>query len=291
VSTNVLRALLVVVIASGPVYRMYRARLRQRLFAEPKDDSPEAVAARRAAVLAVVRREAFTVRSGRLTMTSRSKPSLCFTAAGLEVHERGTFLLLRWEDHVLPSPPPLGHGWCMTWTPGSHYHAPKVNVRYAAATSAAGGTSTDRIVSLVKRLGPTEREVLLALPRVLRARAELRAALDDETTVIRLAEEIASWHPSLRPHELGSVRRETVDVQTAMRTCGYAHPFGRRVPGDPIPTADEALAAVRGVLQANPYARPGHLDDHELLHIIRRDFLAIEPFPFAALADFARDSG
>ncbi len=142
-------------------------------------------------------------------------------------------------------------------------------------------------MSIQTFLSRSEWEVLLALPRVLRARPELRAALDDAATVTRLANEIAQWRPALQPHELGGMRRGTIEVQTAMRSLGYVHALGRPLPGDHLPGLDDTVTATRRALDANPYARPELVDEDELRHIVRRDFLDIEPFPFVALVEFA----
>ena len=64
---------------------------------------------------------------------------------------------------------------------------------------------------------------------------------------------------------------------------GLAWPYGRPLSPTERPSLDSAVERVEQRLQANPY-RAGRRLDHDLVvHIVRKEVVDVEPWPFSAL--------
>jgi hypothetical protein len=124
--------------------------------------------------------------------------------------------------------------------------------------------------------------IVVVLCGVLAERPEVRQRLGDEDRVTRLAADLARGPYEVVMDHTG-VRRVTVEVLTAMRLLGYQHQFTRPLPGDPLPTVDEAVVHVRERLAANPYAATLDVTDDQVRTLVRRRYLDVDPWPFGAL--------
>ena len=110
---------------------------------------------------------------------------------------------------------------------------------------------------------------------VLAERPEARARLDDPARVTQLAADLKA-----RPLELVDIpimaRSATIEVLEALQRTGRGHRYGGRpVPGDPLPSVDELVAAVE---------REGvGVEPDQIREVVEEHHLAVEPWPFEAL--------
>ena len=128
-----------------------------------------------------------------------------------------------------------------------------------------------------------EMETLNVLCRLLHDRRALRERLGDRSRMSLLVAELRRGiHVGGRPGHFG-VRRDSVDVDVAIRGAGLAWPYGRPLSPTERPSLDSAVERVEQRLQANPY-RAGRRLDHDLVvHIVRKEVVDVEPWPFSAL--------
>jgi len=129
-----------------------------------------------------------------------------------------------------------------------------------------------------------ERSTLSALTTVLRDRADLRHRLGDAQRVYRLAADLMSGPLGLRAERTG-IRRDTVDIYTAMRHAGFFHRFGRPLSRASLPNIDDVIVATRKRLDANPYRVGRHTPDEVIRKTAQKIYYDVEPWPFAALVD------
>lgn len=136
-----------------------------------------------------------------------------------------------------------------------------------------------------------ERATMNALISVLADRPELRQRLADQRRTAQLAADISKG--MLRPPDTAIVhRRRTREILAAMDAAGLAHPYHRPLPGDPVPSIDTALSAVRDTL----VHATDHGDDHDERHgdddrpddehigdVVRKYYVDLAPWPFWAL--------
>jgi hypothetical protein len=136
-------------------------------------------------------------------------------------------------------------------------------------------------VSLASIANP-ECDTLEALCTVLCLEPALRERLGDRARVEALASDLAAG--MLRWRYVGTgLGWDSTDIHVAMRQAGYVHQFTRPLDRAHLPSIDDAVGEVMARLAANPH-RVGRPADHdEVEKIVRKDYLDIEPWPFAAL--------
>lgn len=127
-----------------------------------------------------------------------------------------------------------------------------------------------------------ERETLQALTKVLTAKTNARALLADAARMQRLAADLSTGLRT-RAVESAAILRDATDIEVALRQCGYVHEFGRPIEGEPLPSLDKVVGAVRARLAANPHRVGRTVDDTKIAEFARHHYLDIEPWPFAAL--------
>ncbi|WP_263731907.1 hypothetical protein [Cellulomonas sp. SG140] len=122
---------------------------------------------------------------------------------------------------------------------------------------------------------------LAVLCVTLARKSDWRAQLGDRARVVQLLRDMDAADHGLVLEKTGA-RRRTMETLIALRMAGYEHPVGGRpLPDDP-PLDDEAVvAAVLHRLQANRYALPP--DEAQVSAVVHREYLDVEPWPFAAL--------
>jgi hypothetical protein len=126
-----------------------------------------------------------------------------------------------------------------------------------------------------------------ALAVLLATKPALRARLDDPDRVGRLAVDLANAKYVRPLSDDGSLRRDPTDVVVALQNAGFVHrDGGRPLSSTRVAAPDVVLAGVRRSLAANPY-RKGRpmVDDETIMRIAKRNYLDVEPWPFAALVD------
>jgi hypothetical protein len=127
-----------------------------------------------------------------------------------------------------------------------------------------------------------EQGTLRALTRVLCGRSDLRERIVDPDRLRRLATDLSfgllPW-----PSERTGARRDTIDIVTAMRHAGFVHALGRPLSANEIAPLHEVVAGTRLQLEANRYREGRHVDDALIAAVARRNYLDVEPWPFAAL--------
>jgi hypothetical protein len=127
-----------------------------------------------------------------------------------------------------------------------------------------------------------ERDSLAALCKVLADDEAARSRLADPGTVAALVRDLAAG-ARLNRRERTGVRRTTFEILTALRGLGYRHAIGGRpVPGGTA-DLDTVMADVRRALGANRYVAGLHLSEDRIRAEVLREFIDVEPWPFAAL--------
>ena len=140
-----------------------------------------------------------------------------------------------------------------------------------------------RSVAFAVGFGVEERHTLAALVAALAARPELRVGLADPAHVARLARDVGVW-PLTYKAERNGLGRGTAEALRSMRALGYRHALGGRpLAGDPLPSVDEVVDAVLADVGRNPSARGIRLDRGRMTKLVRRHYLDVDPWPFAAL--------
>ncbi|MBX3314525.1 MAG: hypothetical protein KF906_09415 [Actinobacteria bacterium] len=130
-----------------------------------------------------------------------------------------------------------------------------------------------------------DRRLLDLICSLVADRPEVRRHLGDRSRVERLVHDLRSNRFEAPPFRVG-FRRTTMEILTAMRSAGLEHRVdGRPLPGDPLPTEDEAVARVLAVLRSNPFARSLGIDDAKVRAVVVRDYLGVEPWPVGALLE------
>ena len=118
-------------------------------------------------------------------------------------------------------------------------------------------------------------EVMCNLP-------QLREALSDLHRCTRLASDMASFHLG-DPTAAVSLRRDSLDVATAIRACGYVHRFRRPLDRVDLPPLGSAVAEVSECLRSSASRAGRSIDRARVEAILRRNYFEVEPWPFAAL--------
>lgn len=249
--------------------------------------------------------------------------TLWLTESGATVSFGSTWALLPWADHraSLPSPPVPGApgadvdeadrdpGWTISYLQaGQHGSNPGVAVRVCGLTIAlvepvrrasAGPGALGAVWRRVRKMtqgGPAvplaaalwftqderDRDLMEALCLVLAQRPEARARLADQDRVERLLADLRTAR--LRRFYRGDgLRGITLDTIIALDALGYVHPvLGRPVAGDPIDAPDVVQQRVLDRLLGSPY-HPDGVEERAVADTVRRMYLDIEPWPFAAL--------
>lgn len=145
------------------------------------------------------------------------------------------------------------------------------------------------LLALNARRGTDERDqasrsTVAVLAAILAARPELRRRLADRERMRRLAVDLSA-HACVYadPGPPDGIRRQTMEIGTAMRALGFRHPFGRPIPGDPLLPLDDAVAHVVGYIAANPHAAGVEIDRERVRIFVDRRYLGVPPWPFEAL--------
>jgi hypothetical protein len=114
-------------------------------------------------------------------------------------------------------------------------------------------------------------------------RSELQRRLGDPIRMQNLLRDLREHRlPVVRTHL--AVRKESVEIRTAMRGASIVHPLGGRpVPGDQLVDRDEAVSKISARLATTPYARSLKGISRHVEEVLDEDYFNIEPWPFAAL--------
>jgi hypothetical protein len=140
------------------------------------------------------------------------------------------------------------------------------------------------------RTDAAERGTLAALCTLSGTDTQARARLAEPETVTAL---IADLSVGALPaqEERGAIRRTTFEILSTLRRLGYRHRNG----GRPLPgwTADTetVVGDVRRSLATNPYVRGLHFPEERVRTEVLREYVDVEPWPFAALTAPARARG
>jgi hypothetical protein len=132
--------------------------------------------------------------------------------------------------------------------------------------------------------GHPERDTLQVLTMLLVDQPATRAHLGDGDRVTRLAADLKAGLRRVVPPP-GALRRDAMDVQVALRLCGYSHRYGRPLRPAPRPPFEVVVEHTRERIQANPYREGRELDDALLRRVARDTFYDVRPWPFGALID------
>ena len=214
---------------------------------------------------------------------TRHDAHVTMTSSGIEVHADEAPVSLAWERHRDGLAPTRGN-WTMRpeandggivalvveWGPGAPTLPEAGNIRSAKISG---------------EWYPEEWACFSALVCVLAARPELRPKMDDPLVTKRLVDDIGSFDPMLPAQHFGSFRRRTVELETAMKSAGFVHPFGRPLPDWAIPALEDAVVRVAEKVAANPYARNVFIDREDIVERVRLEYLDVDPWPFHALFD------
>ena len=129
-----------------------------------------------------------------------------------------------------------------------------------------------------------ELATLRVLADVIHSHGHLRSRLDENERVSRLASDLRSeWLDDPIPR-FGS-GRDSTDIRTALRQGGYVHHYGRPLTPTGMPTVAEVVDRVEELLAANPFRTGRPTDRSQVEAIVRRDYVDVKPWPFAALVD------
>jgi hypothetical protein len=128
------------------------------------------------------------------------------------------------------------------------------------------------------------RWTLHTLCEILRDTPELRGRLADRIRTTRLASEIVSGAVGVFEPP-GGLRSSSVDVLAAIRRAGFVHPRMRPVGSERLPTIDAAVGRVESLLAENLFRSGRSIDRRQIERLVRRAYLDVAPWPFAALVD------
>lgn len=129
-----------------------------------------------------------------------------------------------------------------------------------------------------------ERATLGALLTVLSQEPGLRQRLSEPLRLQQLAQDLSVR--VLGPVvEKGGIGRDSADVLHAMHKAGFVHRYGRPLAIGSVSSLDRATEMTRAHLEANPYRKGRATDGRLLERLLRRNYLDVEPWPFAALVE------
>jgi hypothetical protein len=98
----------------------------------------------------------------------------------------------------------------------------------------------------------------------------------------RLAADLTS-RPLGVVYERTGVSRDGVDIVWAMHEAGFIHRFGRPLPDEPRLPLEQVMTRTREVLGTNPHRVGRHTEDRVIETYVRRNYVDVEPWPFAAV--------
>lgn len=128
-----------------------------------------------------------------------------------------------------------------------------------------------------------ERHTLQALCTHLARNPAIRPSLADPERVRWLIRDLAHGARRSRAEPSG-LRRTTVEVVAALLGLGYVHRLlGRPLPSDKPPPLETIVDQVLDRIRQSPYARHLSISPERAARVIRRRYLDVEPWPFAAL--------
>ena len=127
-------------------------------------------------------------------------------------------------------------------------------------------------------------DTLLALTSVLAHRPDMRARLADPHTVGRLAADLAAGMRERPDDHVPTFSVGDLDVALALYRCGLVFEHGRPLPGEVV-EPDEARQRVHATLDTMPLRGRRRPDPATIERVVRRRYLDVEPWPFAALLD------
>ncbi len=130
-----------------------------------------------------------------------------------------------------------------------------------------------------------DRTMISVLCTVLAEREELRPRMNDSNRLHRLVADLMSRPHDPIPLHVG-VRRRTLEILTALRALGYEHRLGGRpLPDETITSVDDLALQVLAKVRANPYAQGLNIDETTVREVVYRYYVAVAPWPIAALMD------
>ena len=230
-----------------------------------------------------------------LPARSRHSASILLAPDRVSVWSGDAFAHLAWDDFG------PGRSWWISWFTTLRGGAMGIGVRVdgdAVEATAPVRAATNTWLTWSSRLGrpgvvlpllpiggsvDAERETLAALCTHLAQNPTIRPGLADPERGRRLIRDLA--HGARRSGaEPSGLRRTTVEVLTALRGLGYIHRlFGRPLPSDKPAPLETIVEQVLGRIRQSPYARHLSISPERAGRVIRRQYLDVEPWPFAAL--------
>jgi hypothetical protein len=129
-----------------------------------------------------------------------------------------------------------------------------------------------------------EYAVLAALCTAVHDNLRLRTKLGDLDRMRHLARDLNIKRPTLRVPPTG-LDRDSVDIHAALIALGFTHRYTRPLTTIGLPTTAEVTDRVVDALDANPHRGGRAIDREQIERIVSRDYVDVEPWPFAALAE------
>lgn len=127
------------------------------------------------------------------------------------------------------------------------------------------------------------RDTVHALAWVLATNPAVRGRLADGGRTARLAIDLANGAVEKAWTEIYGFRRQTIEIETAMRALRFEHRYGRPIPGDRLPTADDAVHQILHAISLNQHAVGVDIDHERVRNLVGRCYLDVQPWPFQAL--------
>ena len=154
-------------------------------------------------------------------------------------------------------------------------------VQALSSMSSTRGVAPLDAASLVSPGTAADTTAMGVLCQTLAARPAWRPQLSDPKRVTGLLHDLATREHKALATRTG-VRRRTVETCIAMLQLGLTHQVqGRPLPDQVLPSEDEVVHWVTRKIANNPYALRG--DEAKIRAIVKRNYLAIQPWPFWAL--------
>lgn len=129
-----------------------------------------------------------------------------------------------------------------------------------------------------------ERDTISTLCVVLALTPSLLARLDDAERMQRLAQDLRKGM-ARRPTIADGLGRDATDIHVAMTEARCFHRFGRPLSAASLPAEQPILEELEKRLRSNAFRTGRATDPAELRRIVRKNYLDIAPWPFAALVD------
>ena len=131
----------------------------------------------------------------------------------------------------------------------------------------------------------TDRAGVEHLSWVLSARSDLRARLDVPTRIQQLAAELNDGLIMPPRDHAASGSKDSLNVQVAMKFCGFHHEFLRPLSVEEVCPLDEIVDPVLARLATSKDPRVRGLGRSWIEEVARVSYVDVEPWPFSSLVD------